>query len=250
MQGLVRVVIIEDQPRIAHDIARLMERQQGFVTVAIGKNVEEALLLIPATQPDLLLMDIELGDGTAFDILEKLAPLTFKVIFLTAFSEFAIKAIKFGAMDYLLKPLLEHDLALALGKVAHSIPVVAEQFRIARQAKQQLTDGKEQSFIALRSSPYLKVAAIADIMYLEASDKTVFHMQDGTKLAVSKTLGEYESILPQLRFLRPHRSFLVNYRYVDRYYHEGGYLVLKNGIEIPVSARRKEYVVSYLTSIH
>src|SRR5687768_16913128 len=103
--SLVRVVIVEDQPTIRKDVQLLMEQQNGFVVVGTCGSVKEARTIIPATQPDLLLLDVSLEDGTGFDILQEHSSTTLKVIFLTAYPDHAIKAIKIGALDYLLKPV-------------------------------------------------------------------------------------------------------------------------------------------------
>lgn len=241
---VIRVVIIDDEPAIRKDMQVLMQQQPGFIVVGVCGSVQEAKVLLPATQPDLLLLDISLGDGTGFDILQEAAPLACKVIFITAHHDFAIKAIKYGALDYLLKPLDEDELRLALEKVLKAQPAVPEQLALAQQ---QYRQGGLQNRIVLRSQQYLQIVAFEDIVYCQSdAGYTTFFLNDGRKIVVSRSIKEYEELLPETWFLRPHQSYLVNHHFIDRY-HKDGYLILRNGVEIPVSVRRKDFVIEYLT---
>ncbi len=240
---VIRVVIIDDEPAIRKDLQALMQQQPGFVVVGVCGSIQEARVLIPATQPDLLLLDISLGDGTGFDILHEMAPAC-KVIFITAHQDFAIKAIKYGALDYLLKPVDEEELQLALARVARMQQAAPEQLAVARD---QLKQGGLQHRIVLRSQQYLQIVAFEEIIYCQSdAGYTTFFLADGRKIVVSKSIKEYEELLPDTWFLRPHQSYLVNHRFIDRY-HKDGYLILRNHVEIPVSTRRKDFVVEYLT---
>lgn len=241
---LTRVVIIDDEPAIRKDLQALMQQQPGFVVTGVCGSVQEAKTIIPATQPDLLLLDISLGDGTGFDILREPAAAGCKVIFITAHHDYAIKAIKFGALDYLLKPVDEEELQQALARVNAARPAEPEQLSLAQQ---QFRQGGLQNRIVLRSQQYLQVVAFEDILYCQSdAGYTTFFLTDGRKIVVSRSIKEYEELLPETWFIRPHQSYLVNHRFIDRY-HKDGYLVLRNNIEIPVSTRRKDYVVEYLT---
>lgn len=247
LSSLVRVVIVEDQPVIRNDILSLTQKQPGFIVVGSCGSVHDALILIPSTNPDLLLLDITLTDGNGFDILQKLSPVTFKVIFLTADNKYAIKAIKYGALDYLLKPIDEDEFKSALDKVLQSYPVKQEQVTIAQQ---QLENNTPHDRLVLRSQQYLQIVSFAEIIYCQSdSGYTTFHLADGRQVLTSKYIKEYEELLPANIFLRPHQSYVVNSRYIDRY-HKDGYLILKDSTQIPVSSRRKDAVIEYLTGIH
>lgn len=245
---MIRVVIIDDEPAIRKDIQALMQQQPGFIVVGTCSSVQEAHTIIPATQPDLLLLDIELHDGTGFDILRSLEPLTCKVIFITAYNDHAIKAIKYGALDYLMKPLDEEELRQALDKMqrAHMPQPQADQLSVAMG---HLQKGGMHNRIVLRSQQYLQVVPFEEIIYCQSdAGYTTFFLTDNRKVVVSKSIKEYEELLPSGWFLRPHQSYLINHHFIDRY-HKDGYLVLRNGTEIPVSTRRKDFVIEYLTGV-
>lgn len=243
-----KVLIVEDQAAIRKDIKVLVEEHPGFVVTAFCGTVKDAVILIPSTKPDLVLLDINLPDGTGFDILERTRTLSYNVIFLTAHEQHAIKAIKFGALDYLLKPVDENELKKALDKIAKSLLQISDQFSIAReQYKQPNLSGR----LVLHSQDYLEIVEVGEIMFCYSHEGyTTFHMQDGRKILTSKYLKEYEDILPSHRFVRVHQSYLVNLAFIERYHKkDDGCVILKNGAEIPVATRRREIVNAYLNGI-
>lgn len=243
---MIRVVIIDDEPAIRKDIQALMQQQAGFVVVATCGSVQEAKVILPATRPDLLLLDIQLTDGTGFDILSQL-DISCQVIFITAYHDYALKAIKFGALDYLLKPVDEEELRTALDKVRQAglTQPQPDQVDIARQSFQQ---GGLHNRIVLRSQQYMKIVPFEEIIYCHSdTGYTTFFLTGDRKVVVSKSIKEYEELLPAY-FMRPHQSYLVNHHFIDTY-HKDGYLVLRNNAEIPVSTRRKDFVIEYLTGV-
>ena len=247
LSSLVRVVIVEDQPTIRTHIQTLIQRQHGFIVVGTCGSVKEAVILIPSTQPDLLMLDISLSDGNAFDILQNIS-LDFKVIFLTAHKEHAIRAIKYGALDYLLKPIDETELQQALEKVKKVNSIKAEQVDFIEQHYKKNTDPQQ---LVLPSHQFLQIVNIDEIVYCQSdAGYTTFFMADGRKMLTSKYLKEYEELLPVNNFVRTHQSYIVNRRYIDRFHKEDNYLVLRDGSKIPVSVRRKDVVRNYLTNIH
>lgn len=244
LSALVRVIIVDDQPAALQDVKLQMEQHDAFVVVGTCNSVQEAVVIIPATQPDLLLLDINLGDGTGFDILQQLAPSSFKVIFLTAYQEHAIKAIKYGALDYLLKPLDPDELKQALDKVLLSKPAASEQVTIAKNEYQQ----EGLSRLIINSHLYLQVIELPEIIHCHGEGSyTTFHLTGGRKITASKHLKEYEALLPPALFLRVHQSYLINNQFIEKFHHKNGIMVLKDGTEIPVSLRRKDFVVSFLS---
>jgi two-component system LytT family response regulator len=240
----VRVVIVDDQIAIRTDAATLLKQQDNFIVIGSCGSVQEALILIPATEPDLLLLDITLGDGTGFDILEKLSPFRFKVIFLTAHHEYALRAIKVGALDYLLKPINQHELQQALAKV---IPA-NEIMDAITQSSYQRKDIPER--IVLRSQQFIHAIELNEIIYCHSNaGYTTFYLTNERKILTSRHLKEYEEILPSSMFLRTHQSYLVNNRFIDKYQKEDGYLVLREGTEIPVATRRNSEILEYFNHI-
>lgn len=242
----LRVVICEDQPVIRKDLQLLMREHSSFAIAGTCGSVKDASLLIPVVQPDLLILDIALSDGTGFDILKKVSPYTFHLIFLTAFKEHAIQAIKMGADDYLLKPIDAEELKEALDKIlkAHiPVPELAAGNNIH-------SNHDLNSKIILSSQQYLQLVTLSDIVYCESDGGyTTFYLSDERKVLTSKTIKEYEYTLHEPSFLRPHQSFLVNSNYIDRYRKEDSFLVLKNGKEIPVSVRRKDLLIEYFNKL-
>lgn len=242
----LRVVICEDQPAIRKDLQVLMREHPDFIVVGSCGSVKDASLLIPAVRPDLLLLDISLNDGTGFDILKNVSPYTFHVVFLTAYKEHAIQAIKMGADDYLLKPIDGDELNEALGKIlkAHT-PASDLATNNTIRSNQYI-----HSRIVLSSQQYLQLVTLSDIVYCECDGGyTTFHLSDDRKVMTSKTIKEYEDTLHEPSFLRPHQSFLVNSNYIDRYRKDDNFLVLKNGKEIPVAVRRKDLVIEYFNKL-
>ncbi|WP_118974630.1 LytR/AlgR family response regulator transcription factor [Taibaiella koreensis] len=247
---MLRVLIVDDEPIIRKDLESLLKPYTDFIVVGTCGSVVEAKILINATQPDLLLLDIQLSDGTGFDLLQSLEKISFHTVFITAFNEYAIKAIKYGALDYLLKPIDEPELKEALEKVKASRQEardVKESLEVARAHLGNSENMANRSRIVLRSQYFLQVVAFDEIVYCQNDGGyTHFHLIDKRKIVVSKSIKEYDELLPRQLFLRPHQSYLVNVSFIDRF-HKEGYLILKGGQEIPVSTRKKEHVISFLT---
>jgi two-component system LytT family response regulator len=235
----LRVVIVEDHLAIRQDLESFLTQQPGFIVTGACGTVYEAIVLIHTTKPDLLLLDIGLPDGTGFDILEQITAQT-KVIFLTAHQEYAIRAIRYGAIDYLLKPLDERELMDALQRVISAQPLLQEQIAITLHSFRK---NKVQDYIALRSQQFVQIAELKEITYLQGDNGlTIVFLHDGKKVVTTKTLKEYEELLSGASFLRIHKSYLVNKFYIHRYHPKEGILSLKDGTQIPVSDRKKEMV--------
>jgi two-component system LytT family response regulator len=242
---LIRVVIVEDQPAIRSDIEYLVTQQNGFLIAGVCGTVKDAIELIDKSQPDLLLLDIQLPDGTGFDIVNA-CPHDYKVIFLTAFENHALQAIKVGALDYLLKPVDETELAEALSKVIEHLPARKEQISIAKNFHR--TGIRDR--VVLRSQDYIQIVHFKDILYCH-SDKgyTAFYLVDGKKIVTSRIIKEYEELMPEPLFIKTHQSYLVNADQIDIYKKEG-VIILKNGAEIPVAVRRKEIILNYFNRLN
>jgi two-component system LytT family response regulator len=239
----VNVLIVDDQPAIRKYVQTLVAKEPGFNIVGSCGSVNEASVLIALNEPELLLLDISLPDGTGFDILAKFPDMSLKVIFLTAYQEHALKAIKFGALDYLLKPIVEDEFKVAINK---ALPITKDQFDLAHNGFKNGVHNR----LVLRSQNYIQIVAVNDIIYCKSdSGYTSFFLADGRTVLTSKYIKEYEEVLPAKKFIRPHQSYIVNLDFIDRY-HKEGYLLLKNNIKIPVSVRRKEDVIDYLKGIH
>jgi len=235
----LRIIIVEDHIAIRQDIEDFLYQQPGFIVIGACGTVYEAIVLIHTTKPDLLLLDIGLPDGTGFDILEQL-PAQTKVIFLTAHQEYAIRAIRYGAIDYLLKPLDEKELKEALQRVIISQPLLQEQIAITLHSFRK---NKVQDYIALRSQDFVRIVELKEIRYLQGDNGyTTFFLNDGKKIVSTRNVKDYEELLPDTSFLRPHQSYLINEIFIDRYHPKESLIYLKDGTRIPVSQRKKEMI--------
>jgi two-component system, LytTR family, response regulator len=240
------VVIVEDMTSIRRDLEAFLQQQPGFIVAGACSTVSDALALVHNTKPDLLLLDIQLPDGTGFDILAQI-PLPLKVIFLTAHSQYAIQAFRYGAIDYLLKPFNELELMEALQRVIDAQPLLREQIDITLHSFRKK---KVQDKIVLRSQEFVKVVQLKEIIYFEADSRyTTVFLRAGNKVVTTKTLKEYDELLSDTFFLRTHQSYLVNELYIDRYYPQEGIIYLNDATEIPVSSRKKEMIDQYLKNL-
>ena len=237
----MRAIIVEDKEYIRKGLLNLLQLIDTDVEV-IGEceSVKDAVIVANACKPDLIFLDINLLDGTAFDFLDQTEHLTFKIIFITAYEEYALKALKIGAVDYLLKPVDVDELQAALHKVKN-LPV-AEQKQQIKTVKAAWNNEEATLILSLHDS--FQVIDLHELLYCE-SDKgyTTFYCVNNKKYLVSKTLKEFEERLLNANFTRPHQSFMVNLKFIDKY-EKSGVIYLKNGKKIPVSSRKKDQFVT------
>jgi two-component system LytT family response regulator len=242
----LRVIIVEDMIAIRQDIEDLLRKQPGFTVTGVCGTVYEAVELINDTKPDLLLLDIGLPDGTGFDILEQITVQT-KVIFLTAHEEYVLKAIRYGAIDYLLKPLAENEFREALQRVISAQPLLKEQIAITVHSFRKKT---LHDFIALKAINCAEIVVVKDICYIQGDNGYTTVFLNGAKPVVTTmNLKEHEELLPDTSFLRTHQSYLVNKLYIRRYHKKEGVLCLKDGTQIPVSFRKRDFVDKYFKNL-
>ena len=238
----MKALIVEDKEYIRKGLLNLLDLIDSEIEV-IGEceSVSEAVTVTKTCKPELIFLDINLEDGTAFDFLKQTENLTFKVIFITAYEEFALQALKIGAVDYLLKPVDIEELQLAIQKVEKL--TVDEQNQQINTVKEVWNN--EGSKLVLSLHDNFQVIDLNELMFCE-SDKgyTTFHCNNNKQYLISKTLKEFEERLSQTNFVRPHQSFMVNLKFIDKY-EKSGTIYLKNGQKIPVSSRKKD---SFLTA--
>lgn len=242
----IKIAIIEDEPAIRNEISFLIEQESDTEIVGWSDNVDEAVLLLDRVEIDLVLMDIQLLNGSAFDVLNQIKNIPENIIFITAYNQFAIKAIKFGALDYLLKPIIEEELQEALQRFRKKkrrennwqkqISIIQENFN-----SQKILDK-----IALHSLNSVAIVLVRDIVYCKGDGPyTSFHLRNGNKIMVSKPLKYYEELLHPPYFLRSHQSYLVNRDFIEKIA-KSEHLVLKTQEEIPISLRRKQYIMNVI----
>lgn len=239
--------VVDDIPEALAMLVNDIEKNHPEIEI-IGKasSVVEASKLLQKKKPDILFLDIMLGDGTGFDILEIVPNLNSKIIFVTASDEYAIKAFKFAAIDYILKPYSLEELANAIHKAKIQIQPKKEQLSVLKQIVTQPTVTPKR--LSLHTSEKIIVINIEDIIRCKSDNNyTTFFMSDKTKILVSKTLKYYADILKEVNFLRVHQSHLVNKAYIKEFIKsDGGYLILNDSSNIPVSARKKAEIIAAL----
>lgn len=244
----MKVYIVEDEANILKDLIHLIQKIPFVQLVGYSDSVQKAKTEIPQLEPDLLLADIKLKDNDVFALLSAINTDKLQIIFVTAYDEYAIKALNIGAFAYLLKPIDEKELTETLEKCfkkSEEFKFNQYQLEIAASAYTQHTAPKK---IVLKSMDFLQVVKVEDIIYCNSdTGYTTFYLKDGTKIMVSKVLKEYEEILPKDKFFRCHQSYLIHLEYINKYYKEG-YLVMTNGEKIPVSSRKREQFSQLLKS--
>ncbi|MBK8192719.1 MAG: response regulator transcription factor [Lewinellaceae bacterium] len=243
-------IIVEDMPQAVQALQNELAEHCPEVEVVntAGSIVAAARLLGQAT-PDIIFLDILLGDGTGFDLLDIFPNLSSRVIFITASDENAIRAFRYAAVDYLLKPVDPHLLREAVGRAKRQMAGTAESMRLLRETIRR--PDALPSRISLTSQERISVVDIDSIIRCESDgNNTWFFLAGGEKIFVTRTLKQFEQLLDQHNFLRVHQSHLVALRYIHEFVKkDGGYLRLKNSELIPVSVRKRAEVVELLENL-
>lgn len=241
----MKAILVEDKEYIRKGLMNMLASIDSTINVvAECESVAESIAVTKACKPELIFLDINLSDGTAFDFLDQLETINFKIIFITAYEEFALKALKIGAADYILKPVDVDELKAALLKVKSYDD--SEQQERVKKVKQVFNHQDRTLILSMQDS--FQVIDLNELMYCESdSGYTTFYCIDNKKYMVSKTIKEFEEILLQNHFLRPHQSFMVNRLYIDKY-DKSGEIILKNDKKIPVSSRKKDSFLSLFLS--
>ena len=236
-----KVLIIDDEKPTRTFIRKMLESFDLNLSVYTdGENVATWREAIEDIQPDIVLLDIQMPDGNGFDVLKNVKFKQFEVIFITAFQEFAVQAIKFSALDYILKPIDAEELHTAMTNALHVVEHKKDDTQF--QALQHNIQPQHKRKLVLKTQESIFVIEIDDIVHCEADKNyTFFYLNDGKKILVSKTLKDYDTMLAGFSFFRVHQSHLINLNYVERYdKHDGGSVILKDGSSIPLSPAKKE----------
>jgi two-component system LytT family response regulator len=241
----MNVIILDDEATVRNTIRSLLnEHFPGINILAAAGNIEEGYEVIRQNKPDLIFLDIELPDGTGFDLLKKFSPVTFKVIFVTGHQEYALDAIKVSALDYVLKPIDTDELCKAVEKAMEIINQADQQLKL-QALSENLQSRKVLKRIILHTSDHLQLVSVSEIIRAEAdSNYTCFSISGGKRILVSRTIKEFENLLSGSGIIRVHQSHLVNISSIDRFVKkDGAYLILKDGSKIPVSPNLKKQVL-------
>jgi len=248
---MLRTIIIDDEPHMRQTLEKLVKEYCPNVKlVAKADGVKTGVQAIKKYHPDLILLDIKMNDGTGFDLLKQLEPVYFKVLFITAFDQYAIKAFKFSALDYLLKPIDPNDLTNAVNK-AEQIVLKELNTQLDVMEDNMQSDSKTKKKIILKTFDNIHLVKISDIIYCQADDNyTNFHLLENNKIMVSNTLKEYDEMLSEFGFFRVHQSYLINLGHIVRFEKsEGGNVILANEHKVPVASRKREQLLEMFERI-
>jgi two-component system, LytTR family, response regulator len=248
----INCIVVDDEQNNIENICTLLDKYCRDIRI-IGQalSANEGIKLIEKHKPDLVFLDIQMPELSGFDMLKAIPMIDFEIIFITAYDQYGIQAIKFSALDYLLKPINVDELKLAVHKAREKIFI--------KQKNASIENLLDYINLSRRGSPKLALPTLAETMYVniddivrcEASDNyTTFYLQNGEKVLVCKTLKDYSELLKPHAFIRTHQSHLVNKQYVKSLLKEdGGVLLLNDSTKIPISRQNKENVKSILNTI-
>ncbi len=238
---MIEAVIVEDEQGTIEVIKDMLEMFCPQVKiVGTAQSVSEAYPLIVVKRPNLVFLDIQLKGSNGFQLLKKFQKLPFKVIFITAFDNYAVKAFKYSAVDYLLKPIDPDELVDSIERIS----TVSEVNELSWQTLQGNVKSLEN--ILLKTMESYHVVKISDIIYCQSEGNyTTFFIKGARKILVSKPLKYYTQLLSGRRFYRVHQSFLINLQWIIRY-DKTGYIYLEEGHRTPVASRRTEHFLAIL----
>jgi two-component system LytT family response regulator len=249
---MTKLVIADDEQNVREALAQMLKLYCPDVNVvASTDSVSETVKAISNHQPDIVLLDIEMKEGSGFDVLKKFASPKFKIIFITAYQQYAIQAFRFSALDYILKPVDPDLLVQAIQKAEDIIDREKITLKIDSFMFNMDNVSRGMKKIVLKTSENIHIVNLQDILYCEADRSyTNFYLTDKSRIIVSTTLGIYEEMFEEYGFLRVHTSYLVNSNSIKRYEKgEGGKVVLSNGVSLPVATRKKEHLMQLLSKL-
>src|SRR5690554_6841067 len=244
---MTTAVLIDDDKNLREGMKGLLVRYAPEITiVGEAESVAQAISVLNSLQPQVVFLDIQLGDGTGFDILEKLTEkngkISFQVVFITAHEQYAIKAFRFSALDFLLKPVDPDELQKVIQKIKTTLQKNDSFSHIdllLENIRKKVDNFKR---IALSTSDGIHLFEVSDIIRCESTDNyTTFYIKNSKPVMISKTLKEYEELLAEHGFERVHQSHLINLNYLKSYIKkDGGYVIMSDNSNLPVSQRKKD----------
>ena len=245
----IKAIIVDDEQGNIITLTEMLSSYCPDVSlVGTANNITDGERLIYAETPDLVFLDIEMPFGNGFELLNRLMPITFEVVFITAFNNYAIKAFKYSVIDYLLKPVNIDELKSAVLKVRSKMESTNVTLRIDSLLSNLKTEKTGQKKIGITTEDGIIFEEIDNIMYLEAEGSyTTIFIKGGKIETTSRTLKDFEDMLPENIFFRVHNSSIININYIKKYYKgRGGYVEMDDNKKIEVSQRKKE---EFLTKI-
>ncbi len=252
---MITAVLIDDEQHLRDGMKRLLELYgQEIQIVAEADSVKTGILALENHNPQVVFLDINLTDGTGFDILENLSKkgkIAFQIIFITAHEQYALKAFKFSALDFLLKPVDPEDLQKTISKIKEVLKSsnTFEHIDLLLENIRKKVDNFKR--IALSTQDGIHLFEVSDIIRCESEDNyTKFHIKNHKPLLISKTLKEYEELLSEHGFERIHQSHLINLSYLKSYIkNDGGYVIMSDNANLPIAQRKKDRLQEILKTL-
>lgn len=246
----MKVILVDDEQSNIDNITALLKKYCPRLNVlAAATDIYEAQKLINHHQPDLVFLDIQMGEQTGFDLLGLISEKNFEVVFITAFDKYGIEAIKFAALDYLLKPVVIADLVLAVNKAEDKITTRDKNQQLHFLINHLKSGDQSPKKIALPQLHEVRYVSVNEIIRCEADNSyTFFYLSGNERILISRSIKEYSELLKPLGFVRAHQSHLVNKTFVKSWLKEdGGSLLLSNGDKVPVSRPNRNLVQQALS---
>lgn len=246
---MIRAIIVDDEPKNRRILRQLLEKFCPQVTVEHeAGSAKEALEVIALSKPELLFLDIEMPYGNAFDLLDQLVPVDFEIIFITAFDEYTLKAFKYSALDYLLKPVNIEELQAAVDRASKRIHHKSINQQLTHLLQNIQSNKSPLSKIAVPTNDSYVFVSLPEILRLEArGNYTCIYTSDGSKHISSRNIKQYDEMLPEKQFFRIHNSHIVNLEHVKKYRRgRGGEVEMADGAVLEVATRRKDAFLALL----
>ena len=250
---MIRAVLVDDELHCRETLSNMIGNHFNDKVDLLAQcaTVEEGVTAIKKLKPQLIFLDVEIGNSTGFKLLEQLDEFNFEVIFTTAHNHYAMQAIKFSALDFLLKPFGVDDMREALGRLEHKINThdANEQFRILFENLKKMNNPSKK--LALPTLNGINFVPVQDIIRCESDvNYTTFYLTNKNKIVVAKTLKEFEEMLDGYNFFRVHNSHLINLSHIKNYVKgEGGIVTMMDDSSVDVSRRRKEEFLKRLAEM-
>ena len=247
---MIKAIIIDDIEQARITLKKdLMVYASDVEVIGEANGVVEGAKLLRSVKPDVLFLDIQMQDGSGFDLLDILGDIPYKIIFITASDAHAIKAFRYAAIDYLLKPVDPDELIAALTKFREHKINENEKYKLLNDSLKNSHKAHEK--LALHTQDKIHIVNIADILRCESSvNYTEFFFTNGKKLLVTKTLKEFEDLLSDQGFYRVHQSHLINTRFIREFIKtDGGYIIMNDNSNVPVSTRKRPEVMKMLEEL-
>jgi two-component system LytT family response regulator len=243
----MKALIVDDITQARNTLKKDLEIYCPEIeVVAEAGGVVEAVKYLNKNKIDIVFLDIQMEDGSGFDVLDMIPEIDFHIIFITANDGHALRAFKYSAVDYLLKPVDPDDLVKAVSKLQKLLPEQHLRYDLLKESNKK----KHNEILALNSQDRIQLVRIDDIIRCQSEDNyTFFFMEGGKKIVVSKTLKEYDELLQEHKFIRVHHSHLVNARKILELHKNDDLLILSDNSQVPVSSRKKQDVIKALESL-